>query len=227
MSSTPLDDAQILTSWSKNVSAWTAAVRQGQIESRKLVTDRAVIEAVLKCAPGSVLDIGCGEGWLVRELSGHGIRAVGIDAVAGLVEQARAAGGGEFRVASYEDLAAGGLDLRVDLALCNFALLGKESVESLFQALPSLLLPGGRLIVQTLHPLIACGDAAYQDGWREGSWSGFSADFTDPAPWYFRTLESWIGLFERHGFQLSALREPLHPRTLKPASVIFLARLAL
>jgi hypothetical protein len=45
-------------------------------------------------------------------------------------------------------------------------------------------------IIQTLHPLIACGDFSYQDAWREGSWAGFSDDFTDLAPWYFRTLES-------------------------------------
>ena len=226
MDDRPLDDARIIASWSKNGSAWTAAVRQGQIESRTLVTDRAVVEAVLDAAPGSVLDIGCGEGWLVRALAGHGVRAVGVDAVAGLVEQARGAGG-EFHLASYEDLAVGKLDLRVDLAVCNFALLGKESVEGMFGALPSLLNPGGRFIVQTLHPLMACGDAAYADGWREGSWSGFSADFTDPAPWYFRTLESWIRLFQDHDLQLRQLREPLHPLTQKPASVIFVAGLAL
>ena len=226
MSNKPLDDAQIISSWSKNVSAWTDAVRQGQIESRKLVTDRAVVEAVLDAAPHRVLDIGCGEGWLVRALAAHGIRAIGIDAIADLVMQARGAGGGEFHIASYEDIAAGRLALRVDLAVCNFALLGKESVEGLLHTLPSLLHPGGQLIVQTLHPLVACGDAAYADGWREGSWSGFSTDFTDPPPWYFRTLESWIGLLQSHGFQLLRMREPLHPVTRRPASVIFCARAA-
>ncbi len=219
------DEARILDSWSKNVAAWTEAVRQGQIESRRLVTDRAVIQAVLDAAPRSVLDIGCGEGWLVRRLAAQGIEATGVDAIPALVEQARSTGGGNFRVASYADLAAGRLELRVDLAVCNFALLGKESVEELFHALPALLHPGGRFIVQTLHPLSACGDAAYADGWREGSWSGFSADFTDPPPWYFRTLESWIRLFQESGFGLREMREPLHPVTSKPASVIFIAGL--
>ena len=219
------DEARILASWSKNVAAWTGAVRQGRIESRKLVTDHAVVAAVLDAAPRSVLDIGCGEGWLVRRLAAQGIETTGVDAIPALVEQARSAGGGDFRVASYADLAAGKLGLRVDLAVCNFALLGRESVEDLLRALPSLLKPGGRLIVQTLHPVSACGDLAYADGWREGSWSGFGADFTDPAPWYFRTLESWVRLFQESGFGLREMREPLHPVTGKPASVIFIAGL--
>lgn len=217
------EEARILASWSKNVSAWTDAVRHSAIESRKLVTDRAIVDAILDAAPRSVLDIGCGEGWLVRQLAAQGIRATGVDAIPGLVEQALRAGGGDFHIASYEDLAAGKLDLRFDVAVCNFALLGKESVEDLFHALPALLNPGGCFIVQTLHPVSACGDAAYADGWREGSWHGFSADFTDPAPWYFRTLGSWIDLFRQQGFELRRMREPLHPLTQKPASAIFVA----
>ena len=225
MNTPPLDDARILASWSKNTAAWTAAVRQGQIESRKLVTDHAVVQAVLDAAPRSVLDIGCGEGWLVRALAARGIRAIGVDAIAGLVEAARGAGGGTFHVAAYEEFAAAPAELRAELAVCNFALLGKESVEALLRALPALTGPGGRLVVQTLHPLLACGDAPYADGWREGSWSGFSADFTDPAPWYFRTLESWIRLLRAHRFELREMREPLHPLSGKPASVIFVAAL--
>jgi hypothetical protein len=126
-------------------------------------------------------------------------------------------------VASYEEIAAGKLNISVDVIVCNFALLGKESVEGVFRATPSLLNAHGAFIVQTLHPFVACDDFPYQDGWREGSWAGFSAAFTDPAPWYFRTLESWIKLFLDSGFRLLEVREPLHPKTQKPASVIFIA----
>src|ERR1700693_2164362 len=69
--------------------AWTSSVRQGQIESRRLITDRSVIDAVLSCKPATVLDIGCGEGWLARALSRHGIRVTGLDAVPALIEQAK------------------------------------------------------------------------------------------------------------------------------------------
>jgi 2-polyprenyl-3-methyl-5-hydroxy-6-metoxy-1,4-benzoquinol methylase len=221
-----LSEAKIVESWRNNAHAWTSAVRGQRIDSRALVTDRAIVEAVLARAPRSVLDIGCGEGWLARRLAGRGIQVLGVDVVAELIWHANSAGGGEFRVASYDRLAAAALAVTADAAVCNFSLLGRESVETLFSTMHTLLRPHGVFIIQTLHPVVACAQRPYQDGWREGSWAGFSADFTDPAPWYFRTLSSWLALLRSHGLRLLELREPIDPRTQQPASVIFIADVA-
>ncbi len=223
----PLSDEKIRASWHANAEPWTAAVREQQIVSRRLVTDHAIMEAVLSFAPGSVLDIGCGEGWLTRALTHECIAGTGLDAVAELIEQARqAAPSGaacDYHVMSYEQIAVGAWQQPADAVVCNFALLGKESVEGVFAAMHWLLHPDGHLLVQTLHPRVACGDRPSEEGWREGSWAGFSADFRDPAPWYFRTMESWHRLFVQHGLRLIEQREPLHPETGQPASVIFMA----
>jgi 2-polyprenyl-3-methyl-5-hydroxy-6-metoxy-1,4-benzoquinol methylase len=215
-----LSDAKVVDSWSKNADPWTVAVRGGEIESRNMATNQAIVDAVRSRAPETALDVGCGEGWLVRSLGAT--RMTGVDVVPGLIDKARAAGGGDFHVLSYEQIAAGELDMRVDAAICNFSLIGKESVDGLFRAAPSFLNPGGALIVQTVHPLLACGDAPYADGWREGSWAGFNPGFSDPPPWYFRTLESWVALFRAGGLQLQEVREPVHPATGKPVSVILI-----
>jgi 2-polyprenyl-3-methyl-5-hydroxy-6-metoxy-1,4-benzoquinol methylase len=221
----PQHDTDILQSWLQNADAWTHTVRGGHIESRRLATDQAIVDAVLDGQPRYVLDLGCGEGWLVHALTAKGIRATGVDAVPALVESAREQGG-DFRVATYEDIVAGRLALKADTLVCNFALLGKESVEQLLVSLPSLLEQDGRLIVQTVHPLVACGEQAYLDGWRQEEWTGFGMAFPSPAPWYFRTLESWVALFAESGWRLCEMREPLHPGTGKPASVIFIVQKA-
>ena len=175
-------DAKIIESSSKNASAWGTAVREGQIESRTLVTNRAIVDVVLSRSPHSVLDLGCGEGWLARELAANAIDVIGIDVVPGLIERVRSAGIGTFHVASYEELAADKLEIAADVVVCNFALLGNESVKDVFRSVPSMLNIHGSFIVQTLHPVVVCDDFPYRDGWREGSWDGFSSDFNRPSP---------------------------------------------
>ena len=223
MTSDPLSDARIVDSWRKNASPWTSAVRESQIASRVLVTNQAIVDAVLSRTPHTVLDIGCGEGWLARALAEHGVSTIGVDVVPALVEQARRAGGGDFRVASYEEIAAGELAVTVDVAVANFSLIGKESVEGVVRRVPALLNAGGSFVIQTLHPVASCGDETYADGWRKGSWAGFSDEFSDPAPWYFRTMETWVKLLTENGFDILETREPLRPDTGQPASVIFIA----
>ncbi|QNK01542.1 class I SAM-dependent methyltransferase [Dyella telluris] len=220
--SASVGETRILDAWHDNAAAWERAVREGRIESRKLVTDQAVIDAVLARSPRSVIDVGCGEGWLARALAAEGVPVLGVDAIPALVEAARAKGGGEFRVLTYDDLAAGVLEARADVVVCNFSLLGGSSVDALLAAVPPLLAPGGVLVVQTLHPLVA-EVGAYADGWREGSWVGCGEGFGQAAPWYFRTLAGWVASFATAGLSLEELIEPIHPHTGRPASVIFMA----
>jgi 2-polyprenyl-3-methyl-5-hydroxy-6-metoxy-1,4-benzoquinol methylase len=159
---------QLGLSWQANADAWTAAVRERRIESRRLVTDAAIVQAILALAPGRVLDLGCGEGWLCRGLAEHGIEAVGVDACAPLIAVARQAGcaRAQYRVCGYAELESQAAQLgRFDLLVCNFALL-EEPLAPTLNALHGLLAEGGRLLVQTLHPWRACNDAGYRDGWR-------------------------------------------------------------
>lgn len=121
---------------------------------------------------------------------------------------------------SCEAIADRAISDRYDVCVCNFSLLGENFVERLVNAIPLLLMPAGVLIVQTLHPLIACGEHAYRDGWREGSWSGIGEGFGEAAPWYFRTLETWINVYKNAGMHIVALHEPVHPVTAKPVSLI-------
>ncbi len=48
---------------------WINIIDNNGIESRRLVTNKAIIDAVCKYNPFSVLDIGCGEGWLAKRIN--------------------------------------------------------------------------------------------------------------------------------------------------------------
>ncbi|RBJ73992.1 SAM-dependent methyltransferase, partial [Pseudomonas sp. MWU12-2534b] len=75
----PAPESTLLQSWNHNAKAWIEAIRTGAIESRLNVTNQAIVLAVLGRQPERVLDLGCGEGWLLRELEKRGIDAVGVD----------------------------------------------------------------------------------------------------------------------------------------------------
>jgi len=225
MSDARFADADIVEAWRANASSWTDAVRAGRIESRRRVTDAAVVDAVLEGAPATVLDIGCGEGWLSRRLAREEIRVCGIDAVPALIEAAIAAdGNGDYRVMAHESVAAERFDTAFDVIVFNFSLLGESSVEHVLAAGPSLLSARGRVLIQTLHPAFAAPDADYRDGWRPESDSDCNGICPAPAPWYFRTLAGWTRLLADSGLALSGIREPLHPDTRRPASILFEVR---
>jgi 2-polyprenyl-3-methyl-5-hydroxy-6-metoxy-1,4-benzoquinol methylase len=217
-----VSEAAIIESWKRNAAPWTTAVREQRIESRRRTTDAAIVEAVLARKPRSVIDMGCGEGWLARVLASHGLDVLGVDAEPSLIDEARTLGG-DYCAMNYDDIAAGKLEARADAVVCNFSLLGDTSVEALLRAVPGLLLPGGALLVQTLHPREACGELPYETGWRTGSWQGFGPEFTHPAPWYFRTFEAWADLFDAVGLLPVATVAPSDVRTGKPMSAIFVA----
>ncbi len=219
-------EGDIVQAWEANAAAWADLIAANGIESRRLATDQAVVDTVLSGAPATALDVGCGEGWLARRLSAAGARVLGVDAIPALIETARRLGGAEYDVCSYADIAAGALTARgpFDAVVCNFALLGDTSVRELLAAVPSLLTPTGRLVVQTLHPVIAAGDTPYVDGWRDGLCAGCGAAFTQPAPWYFRTLGGWVRLLHQSGLRLVDCREPLHPATGRPVSILFVCQ---
>ncbi|WP_152221116.1 class I SAM-dependent methyltransferase [Pseudomonas sp. SCB32] len=212
--------ARIRHSWQANADAWTHAVREQRIESRRLVTDAAILSAVAAGPAHRVLDIGCGEGWLCRALAERGSQCVGVDASALLIEAARQSGGGRFEVMDYADLITQGESLgRFDALVCNFALLD-ESIAPLLSVLRERLEPGGRLLIQTVHPWSACVEEPYADGWRLETFAAFGEAFSAPMPWYFRTLESWLALLAASGWRLRQLREPRHPQSGKPCSLL-------
>ena len=215
----------MLQSWDSNADAWTDAVRERRIASRRAGTDDAIVAAVLRTKPASVLDVGCGEGWLARALAAHGCRVAGIDASEGLIASARNLGGGTFFSMTYAALGARAPELGApfDVAVCNFSLLEAE-LAPLLGVLRNVLAPHGRLVIQTVHPWVACGEEPYVDGWREETFASFGGGFTAPMPWYFRTLASWLEAIGASRFAIERIAEPVDLETGRPLSLLIEAQ---
>lgn len=216
---------ELLRSWTVNAEPWTSAVREQAIPSRRLVTDAAIVAACARVIGGRpdvrALDVGCGEGWLTRELTRLGAQATGVDGSAALIDAARAAGGADYACVSYEQLESDAEVLAgpYDLIVCNFSLLD-DRVAPLLAALARRLPAAGVILVQTVHPWAAVGDGAYVDGWRTERWGAFDRAFPAPMPWYFRTTGSWLDAARAAQLVVDRLEEPIHPESRKALSLL-------
>ncbi|MEH2434516.1 MAG: class I SAM-dependent methyltransferase [Nostoc sp.] len=218
------NEKRILDSWQMNALLWTQAIRNKQIYSRAIATYAAIVKAVSQLNPKTFLDIGCGEGWLSRQLFSLGFDGWGVDFCADLIEAARHSGDSRFVVCLYSDLASQRFSTinYFSCFICNFSILGECALDKIAKAGDNLLEDKGKIIIQTLHPIIACGDSIYSNEWRKTSWQAIADQPFYPTPWYFRTLESWINQFHALNYRLLNLYEPCDPKTNKPISIIFI-----
>jgi len=107
-------------------------------------------------APGTVLDVGCGEGRLPRDLMMRGYGVIGIDASPTLIEHARQADpDGDYRVA---DAAALPLpEASVDVVTAFMSLHDVDDMKASVGEIARVLKPGGRACVAIVHPMNSGG----------------------------------------------------------------------
>ncbi|MDH5228833.1 MAG: methyltransferase domain-containing protein [Gammaproteobacteria bacterium] len=213
-------DQHVIESWKRIASAWTQIIQSQQIESRAIATNQAIIDAVLSKQPKTLLDIGCGEGWLSRALTQQGIDCLGIDAIAELIQHASQQEG-RYQIISYEALDQFNFNEQFDVLVCNFSLLGKQSVENVFANAKRLLSPSGWLIVQTIHPATIQSIANNQDSWQIETWDILDNNSPQAIPWYARSMDSWETLFKQAGFKQLEISNIKHPNSQALLSVIF------
>ena len=148
------NEQKIIHSWQANADSWIDIIDSNGSESRRLITNKAIVEAICNVKPLSVLDIGCGEGWLSKELYNNGIAMTGVDVIPDLIEKAKEKNIGKFIIASCEDIYFDKISFSklFDAIVINFTLIGKKSTENLLPSLPELLTASGKLFIQTLHP---------------------------------------------------------------------------
>ena len=214
---TPIrEDEGMSDFWENNAANWNQVVEQKLIESRT-VTNPAILQCLFASQPRSILDVGCGEGWISKACSEKNIRYLGIDGSAPLVEMARKKYQSEFQVASYEDISIGRWvsPEKFDAIVFNFSLMG-ENLSNLLQKVSEGLSEQGRIWIQTLHPLNL---SPYEDGWHREDFKAMKIPFDGTMPWFGRTLESWSQVFQQSHLAIQKIQEPRKDEKL--LSIIF------
>ena len=106
--------------------------------------------------PRRVVDVGCGEGRLVRDLKDLGYEVIGVDGSPSLIEAAREADpGGEYHVAD-----AAALPVPDSIAGLVIAFMSPQDIDDLDAAIHEMariLAPGGQLRMALVHPINSAG----------------------------------------------------------------------
>jgi len=185
---------EIKSSWNKNAEEWVKIIQNNGIPSRKF-TNPAILEEIKELKGNTIVDIGCGEGWLTREMEKFGWKATGLDATEDLIKEARKRSNQTFEVFTFEDIIKGEKmpNPPFDAAIFNFCLYLKNGLTELLSNTLMQLTPKGSLVIQTLHPYFLLQNSLpYKSQWLSDSWKGLPGNFTDGHSWYARTMEDWV-----------------------------------
>jgi SAM-dependent methyltransferase len=197
--------------------AWDAA---GYDASFSFVTAYgADLLDLLDARPGElVLDLGCGTGHQAATLAAGGVRAVGVDGDAAMLDVARSEHPDvRFLLADAQEAsalhdAAGGEAF--DAVLSNAALHWMPRQDDVVEGVASVLRPGGRFVVEMGgHGNVARVTAAIRSARAEvGLDPGVATSWTFPAPG-----EQSVRL-ERHGYVVRLVQLIDRPTPLEPGS---------
>lgn len=164
----------------------------------------------------TVLDVGCGDGWLCRELAAAGAQVTGVDGSQKLLDIGRMKDEGIPYLQA--DLANGlpvGLGL-FDRIVSLMVLMDIPELDRLFVDLRQVTKTDGRLVFTILHP----GFFQYKVHFDEQAktWHRRVTNYQDEQIWrldtfgghnhYHRNLTYYCELLRRNGFAVTRLYEP-------------------
>jgi trans-aconitate methyltransferase len=151
--------------------------------------------------PGErILDLGCGDGTLTRQIAERGASVVGVDAAPEFVDAAKRAGV-DARLGDARTLA---FDREFDAVFSNAVLHWVLDADAAISGVFRALRPGGRFVAEFGgHGCIAAIAVALAVAFeRRGR--------VLRVPWYFPTADAYAAKLIAHGFEVDAIE--LYPR---------------
>lgn len=158
--------------WNDAAESWVEFVRSGKNYYSEYLNGPALKRMIGDVEGKTVLDIGCGEGYLSRFFAKAGAKVTGIDISQGLVdaavkEEEKHPFGIKYFVADAADLNMLKSE-SFDVAYCFMALMDIRDYEGAISEASRLLNEGGRFIVLIEHPCFTF--ARFLDGKVVSDW---------------------------------------------------------
>jgi SAM-dependent methyltransferase len=212
VSSIPLSEA-----WKQEALNWAAWAREPGLDSYwKFHRDQFL--QLLPAPVGQTVDVGCGEGRLVRDLTERGYKVCGVDVSDKLIELAKQSDPeGTYKVGNASRLPLE--DGYADLVVSFMCLHDVDDLGAAMLEIARILKPGSKACISIVHPLNSAGkfsnDSQNSEFIIEGSYldesryafpierNGLSMTFHSQ----HRSIEAFSRAFENAGLLIDAIRE--------------------
>ena len=215
---------ELRRSWDDKAAEWNAHVGAEGDANRRFNSDPVLWRLLGDVAGLTVLDAGCGTGYLSVKLAQAGATVIGVDYSPGMVAVAAenvARAGVEVRLQVGSASALADLpDASVDRIVSNYVLMDLPDIEGAMAAAARVLRPGGFAVVVFLHPCFCppggperLPDRTVRYHWPwpylerrrfDESWGPFSSSFIG----YHRPLSVYFSAIFSAGLTVTAFEEP-------------------
>lgn len=221
-----LDDDGPEKGYAENAEFWVKIIRERLDRYRSGLTDEAVLNVIGPCSGITILDAGCGEGYLSRALAQQGTRVIGLDTCEELVGSARrveteSGRGINYYTGNVNDIPIA--DGHCDVVVCNHLINDLQNISAPFCEFARVTREGGRLIILMLHPCFygshaersisssyPTPDEYFRVRTVEQHFAVSGIVSPTPVKMWFRPLEEYVSELRKAGFFVTSLTEP-HP----------------
>jgi ubiquinone/menaquinone biosynthesis C-methylase UbiE len=219
--------------WEKNAAAFSELIGGEGTPHHKRILNPCVERLLGNVKNKTLLDAGCGEGYLSRYYARKGAVVTGIDISPKLIETAEKQGADvNYRVADVCNLDEFQNE-SFDLVMSNLVLLNIPCLEDALKEFCRVLKPHGELVFSIVHPAFNFyGPGSWQMGNKDSDtnrrrgiyfkvdqyfeekeyqryWKTRTGEnFPVPISFFHRTLSTYLNTLSRIGFQLIEFAEP-------------------
>lgn len=220
-----IDTNEAIKKWDMHAEAFAAGYSESGDIHREVFLNPTLQELIGSVKGKSVLDAGCGEGYLSRWLSKLGASVVGVDYSNKMLEIARNRTPEEVDIkymhGNLEDLHCL-KDKSFDLIVSNMVIQDLSNYEKAIKEMYRLLVDGGCFVFSILHPCFITPSSGWvkSEGgeklfWKvdnyfyEGAYEqAIPVDHEEKLVYFHRTLTSYVDTIHQAGFRIERMVEP-------------------